>query len=275
MNYWLYISKLFLLIGCLLSVGCSTQQSVITENNKLENTSYNRLDYQGNRYHVHHDVIDKYDIDGKLLFTYSNKSLGEIHSIDVSNPLRVLIFYKNLQQMVITDNTLSVHNGQTIGFDALGMYQVQMVASSKMDNGMWLYDQATFQLKKLSQNFETIYQSGNLEQMIGKIQIEPKLMIENNGYLFLVCPNNGILLFDMYGAYYKTIPVLNVDYIFPADDFVYVAHKGVVEAFHLKSVESATLQLKSTLVDIFGFYNNQFYGFENGKITSSEFTVEK
>jgi hypothetical protein len=28
-------------------------------------------------------------------------------------------------------------------------------------------------------------------------------------------------------------------------------------------------------VDIFGFYNNQFYGFENGKITSSEFTVEK
>lgn len=79
----------------------------------------------------------------------------------------------------------------------------------------------------------------------------------------------------MYGAYYKTIPVINVDYIFPADDFVYVAHEGVVEAFHLKSVESATLQLKSTLVDIFGFYNNQFYGFENGKITSSEFTVEK
>jgi hypothetical protein len=272
MKYVHILYKSCLIGFALLLFGCKVQQNTITTS---RNVSIHKIDYQGSIYHVHNDVIDKYDRENNLLFTYSNKSLGAITTIDVSNPLRPLIFYKDLQQIVITDNTLSIHNSQSINLDVLGMYQVQMIASSKMDNGIWFYDQETFQLTKLTPTFEVIYQSGNLTQLLGKENITPIMMIENNGFLFLVCPNNGILIFDMYGAYYKTIPVYNVDFIYPSDQFIYLVNANQVEAFHLKSIESAVIKLNQSISSIFGFYDNRFYGFVNEEIQSSDFSIEK
>lgn len=274
MNFWrlLYSCSVFTLT--LLILGCSVKNSVVlVETNQLSKSHY-KIDYQGNLYHIHQDVIDKYDRDNKILFTYSNKSLGAINLIDVSNPLRLLIFYKDQQKIVITDNTLSIHNSQSINLEDLGMYQVQIIASSKIDNGIWIYDQSTFQLTKLTPSLAVTYQSGNLTQLLGKKNVTPIMMVENNGFLFLVCPNNGVLIFDMYGAYYKTIPVFNVEFIHPSDQFVYIAHSAKVEAFHLKSVESAMLKLTQPMDTIFGFFDNRFYGLLNGTNVSSEFTIQ-
>lgn len=250
-------------------------QSTRTQTPPDSPASFNVMDAQGNRYFVHQDVVEKFDNTGVLLFSYSNKSLGQIHSLDVSNLLRPILFYKNLQQVVITDNTLSAHSSQTIRFEDLNMYQIERVAASKMDNGIWLYDQATFQLLKLKQNLELLYQSGNLEQLLAINSIAPLFMIENNGYLFMACATNGILIFDMYGAYYKTIPVLTPNFIYLVDQVLYVVHDNEtkIEAFHLQTLASAQLQLEQKITHIFGFYNNRFYGFQDGKVISSGFTV--
>jgi hypothetical protein len=256
------------------SCSSTIKSSQPSSENTKSNTSgliHHAVDLQGSLYQVKNETIYKYDNQGNLLFTYSDKSLGNINTLDVSNPLRPLLFYKDLQLLVITDNTLSVHNRQTISFDDLGFYQVQMVASSRMDNGIWLYDQGTFQLKKMTQNWEIMYQSGNLEQLLGKKAISPQTMIESNGFLYLVCKNNGILIFDMYGAYFKTIPLLDVSFIFPAEHVLYVVQDNQIGAYHLKAHEMLSIEITVSLSTIFGFFDQHFYGLKDGKVERSTF----
>jgi hypothetical protein len=278
-----YLNKI--LLGWMLLlvsfVGCTAPKTVATtspdgNDQVISTTDFYAIDPQGSSYRVKNETIYKYDVQGNLLFTYSDKSLGNISMIDVTNPLRLLIFYKDLQLLVITDNTLSAHNRQTISFDDLGIYQVQMVASSRMDNGIWIYDQGTFQLKKMSQNWEVLYQSGNIEQLLGKKAISPRVMIENNGLLYLVCRNNGILIFDMYGAYYKTLPILDVNYVFPAEQFIYVVQGGDrISAYHIKANETIDIELNTHLTQVFGFFDAHFYGLSDSKIKQSAYRFKE
>jgi hypothetical protein len=269
---FLLVSISIITISC---VGTKTSVPQNVKDKQVATTNYHKVDPQGSVYQVKNETVYKYDSHGNVLFTYSDKSLGNINTIDVSNPLRPLFFYKDLQLLVITDNTLSVHNRQFISFDELGLYQVQMVASSRMDNGVWLYDQGTFQLKKMSQNWEVLYQSGNLEQLLGKKAISPQMMIENNGYLYLVCSNNGILIFDMYGAYFKSIPLLDVDFFFPAEQFIYLVQGDKISGYHLKTHETVSIELTQSLGAVFGFFDQHFYGWLDGKIAQSTFTFKE
>jgi hypothetical protein len=268
-----FVASIF--VGCISSKTATSSSPDHSEKKTTTHQLYYAVDPQGNTYQVKNETVYKYDPQGNLLFTYSDKSLGNINTLDVSNPLRPLLFYKDLQMLVITDNTLSVHNRQTISFDDLGLYQVQMVATSRMDNGIWLYDQGTFQLKKMSQNWEMIYQSGNLEQLLGKKAISPQAMIENNGYLYLVCRNNGLLIFDMYGAYSKSIPLLEVTFFFPSAQFIYVAQGERMSAYHLKAHETIEIKCTTELSSVFGFFDQHFYGLVDGKIVRSTFTFKE
>ena len=51
--------------------------------------------------------VVKYDSSGQLLHTYSNKSLGQPTSLDVSNPMKLMLYYKDFSTIVWLDNTLS------------------------------------------------------------------------------------------------------------------------------------------------------------------------
>src|ERR1700690_3966530 len=66
-------------------------------------------DQLGNFYIIKNDVLEKYDLKGALTKTYNNKTFGKIDLVDASNPMKVLLFYKNFSQIVFLDNTLSLN----------------------------------------------------------------------------------------------------------------------------------------------------------------------
>jgi hypothetical protein len=60
-----------------------------------------------NIYLYHGNSIRKYSPQGQLLYNYSDKSYGAITSVDVNDPLKMLVFYKDFPEIVLLDNTLS------------------------------------------------------------------------------------------------------------------------------------------------------------------------
>jgi hypothetical protein len=42
-------------------------------------------------------------------------------------------------------------------------------------------------------------------------QVQPSMMTEDNGFIYMNNPQVGILVFDRFGAYYKTIPYKNLE----------------------------------------------------------------
>ena len=197
-------------------------------------------DNQSNVYDVKANELTKYNKDGKLLYKYSNKNYGNISFVDASNMLRILIFYKNFLQVVYLDNTLSA-NGETVSLDKIGFQQTQLVCSS-YNNSMWIYDQQNFSLVRLDRNLETIQQTNNLNALQNDT-LQPNSILEYDNRVYLNNPKTGILIFDIYGTYYKTIPVKNATQFQPIGDWVYYLVDKKVKAYNIKTTEEKEFEM--------------------------------
>jgi hypothetical protein len=191
-------------------------------------------DNQSNVYVVEGNELLKYDKKGKLLYKYSNKNLGNISYVDASNMLRILLFYKDFLQVVFLDNTLSA-NGETVSFDKIGFQQAQFVCSSH-NNSMWIYDQQNFSLIRLDRNLEQIQQTNNLNALLSDT-LQPISILEYDNRVYLNNPKSGILIFDIYGTYYKTLPIKNAIQFQPIADWVYFREDKKVKAYNIKTTE--------------------------------------
>ena len=191
-------------------------------------------DNQSNVYVVKANELFKYDKKGRLLYKYSNKNLGNISYVDASNMLRILLFYKDFLQVVFLDNTLSA-NGETVSFDKIGFQQAQLVCSSH-NNSMWIYDQQNFSLIRLDRNLEQIQQTNNLNALLSDT-LQPISILEYDNRVFLNNPRSGILIFDIYGTYYKTLPIKNAIQFQPIADWVYFREDKKVKAYNIKTTE--------------------------------------
>ncbi|MBA3706750.1 MAG: hypothetical protein H0W84_12885 [Bacteroidetes bacterium] len=197
-------------------------------------------DNQSNVYVVKGDELCKYNKAGKQLYKYSNKKFGNISFVDASNMLRLLIFYKNFLQVVFLDNTLSVI-GELVNLDKIGFQQAQLVCSSH-NSGMWLYDQQNFELIRLDQTLEKKQQTGNLRAILNT-SLQPDLLLEYDNKVYLNDTTKGILIFDIYGTYYKTVSVKNTKYFQPIGDWVYFMNGNKVKTYNLKTTEEKEFKM--------------------------------
>ena len=149
------------------------------------------------------DELLKYDITGSLRWRYSNNRFGKLHSVDVSDPLRVVLFYADFQQVVVLNNNLNEITSYSFAKD--GNLLVSVIASAN-NNSLWIFDRASNALIKLSSNFTEDIRSANLYQLFDVV-IDPKKLIASDQYVFLQQKNNGILQFDRFGGFVRELPI--------------------------------------------------------------------
>jgi hypothetical protein len=199
-------------------------------------------DNQNNVYIVVGQELSKYNKAGKLLYKYSNKNMGAISFVDPSNLLKPMLFYKNFLQIVYLDNTLSA-NGDPVALDKTEYRQTQLACAS-YGNGIWVYDQQNLELVRINQNLEKTVNTGNLSVILN-IQLNPNYIIEYNNRVYLNNPETGILVFDIYGTYYKTIPLKNVLHFQPIGEWIYyMVEANKIEAYHLRTTEQKVFDIE-------------------------------
>src|SRR5215213_6836043 len=69
---------------------------------------------------------------------------GQLHSIDVTNPLKVLLHYKDFGTVVALDRLLNIRN--TVDLRKLNIFQAKAVGLS-YDNNIWVFDEQEGKLK--------------------------------------------------------------------------------------------------------------------------------
>jgi hypothetical protein len=143
----------------------------------------------------------KYDASGKLKWNYSIKNLGKLSQVDVRDPMRIVLFYPAFQQVVVLNNNLNEISRYSFIKD--NSKQITLVTSANT-NGYWVFDQNNRELLKLSNDFTDELKSGNIYQQTGK-DLQPDLIQSDDQYVYLHDPKEGILQFDRFGAYSKTI----------------------------------------------------------------------
>ena len=163
-----------------------------------------RSDELGNVFVVKDNRLIKFNASGEQLHTYSNLSFGDITHLDIHDPFKILLYYQPFGQVEVLDHTLSL-TSSAIDLNRLYIGLPTLVCAS-FQGAFWVYNPINFELIRIDQSLEISERSGNLQQVTG-YSIDPNYMSERDNYLYLNDPGTGILIFDKYGSYYKTIPV--------------------------------------------------------------------
>jgi hypothetical protein len=196
-------------------------------------------DNLGNAYVIVANQLLEFDPMGKPKANYSENNHGILRSVDASNPLKLLLFYPDFAQINILNNKLSLQS--TVDLRPIGILLPTLICNSNND-GYWVFDQQDFQLKKIDLNLQVKIESGNITQSTG-YNVQPNFLLEKDYFVYLNNPETGILVFDMYGTYFKTIPFKNIQsFQIIGDELLYVENNKLI-SFNLKKLEEKEILL--------------------------------
>ena len=130
---------------------------------------------------------------------------GNIYSLDVSNPLKIIVYYRDFTTVLVLDRFLKLLN--TVDLRRYGILQAKAVAQS-YDNNYWVFDELDNTIKKIDDNGNVLLQSADFRILFPE-PYNPSYIIDEDGLLYLYDEKRGWLLFDYYGAYKQHIDLLN------------------------------------------------------------------
>jgi len=161
-------------------------------------------DNLGNVYLINPDnQVKKLNANGDSLTVYNDtRRYGDLYSMDVSNPFKALIFYKDFLTIVVVDKFLNRLN--TINLRNYNILQAKAVALS-YDNNYWVFDQWSNTLKKIDDNGKLLLESADF-RLAFTDEFNPQKIIDADGVLYLYDDKIGWKIFDYYGHFKKNLP---------------------------------------------------------------------
>ena len=148
---------------------------VLTRNNQLKKLSAN-----GDSISVYNDV----------------RRYGKVYAMDATNPLKLLLYYKDFGTIVVLDRFLNVRT--TLNLRQHNLFQVKAVSQS-YDNNIWLYDEQEARLKKLDEEGNLLLQFADFRQGMDAAP-SPARIIDYDRQLYLYDPGSGLFIFDYFGS---------------------------------------------------------------------------
>lgn len=150
--------------------------------------------------------LKKLDPSGDSVAAFNDvKKYGNPSLIDVSNPLKILVYYQNFSTVVILDRLLTLRN--TINFRKQNIFSVKALATS-YDNNIWLFDEQDFKLKKINEEGKLLQESTDWRLFLNSVP-SPVKLIDQENYVYAYDENKGFYIFDYYGTLKNTLPFLN------------------------------------------------------------------
>jgi len=199
---------------------------LLTKNNQLK-----KLNENGDSVAVFNDV----------------KKYGNPDFMDVTNPLKTLLYYKNYSTIVTLDRLLAPRN--TINLRKQDIFYVNNVTLS-YDNYIWIFDEEDYRLKKIDEEGKILQSSVDWRMLFDTVPA-PVKMIDRDNFVYLYDTTKGFYIFDYYGGFKNRLTFLNWTNVEVNGNFIYGFKNNSLYSYVLKS-----LQLKEyRLPAFFGKYD--------------------
>lgn len=227
----MFLMKMIKYIGVLLctmlafqAIGANdTLQRIPRANGKLI-----QVDELNNLYIVDKkNGITKYNDTGDSVAFFQIMNNGPIESIDVTDPLRILVHYPNFNKMLVLDRMLAMQN--TIDLKLLQVNQATAVATTK-DGGFWVYDYSQNKLLKYDRQYRVASESNDLRV---SLNVVPRFnyLLERSNELWALSEQNELFVFTRFGDYvnqYKletTEPIVALQRV--GDQLIYATNNKI------------------------------------------------
>ncbi len=156
--------------------------------------------------------------------------------------------------------------GSPILLDDLGHEDVLLSCGSAR-GGFWLFDQQKGQLFNYNSTMMLINKSVSINSLADGVG-SPTWMIEKNNQVYLNIPNYGILVFNAFGSYLNTIPLVSIkDFQLINNSIIYYNNQALIE-YDLKTEQTNSLNLPDSLEIINSkILNNNLYIFMKNRVS--------
>ena len=148
--------------------------------------------------------VKKFDANGDSVAVFNDiKKFGKATLIDVSNPLKVLLYYRDFATVVMLDRFLNVVN--SIDLRKENILQAKVIGQS-YDNKIWVYDELEGKLKKIDEDGKLMLETPDFRLLLGQAPAPVKIFDENK-YVYIYDSTLGVYVFDYYGALKNNIMI--------------------------------------------------------------------
>jgi hypothetical protein len=221
------------------------------------------IDQIGHYYFVEGRTVEKRDEKGSLLFKNSELDYGNIHSIDLTNPLQPILFYKEQGKIAFLDNTLSLQ-GSIIDLFDYGFGQIECFGGSRGD-AYWLWDVSSTELVRVNKQFVRLSSSGNLSQLLGR-EIHPTQIQESGNSLYVTDPAYGVMIFDIYGNYRSSIPLQFDGYVQIDNERIIYTHQQSLKVIGSNKFDEMSYALPSEIQGKVVFFSKKLHCLHNKRM---------
>ena len=168
---------------------------------QTDNKEAFRADKIGSLYTYNASTIKKLTNNRAQAMEYTDAYAGEISTIDVTDPFKILVHFSDYNSVLFLDRFLAPI-GDMIELDQIGIFQPVDIASSSKE-GFWILNSQSNALELYNNNLVKAFSSRRLNGLLKKA-INNYEIIESDQYV-LVYSRFEVLLFDLMGNYIKTI----------------------------------------------------------------------
>jgi hypothetical protein len=217
------------LLFCWLTVfSCETTGKTMMIPGESPQTMIIQADQLGNFFVVNQDgILQKYGPTGKVSFQYNNHRAGKITSFDATEPMKILVFFKESQELILLDNTLSEIS--IIPLNQLDGRYFSAVARTN-DGSLVMYDANNEILLKTDEKLVIEAESFPLFQE-GFPGFKPHQIKCNNQHILLNDPKTGLILMDNFCNFRKIIPIQHATLVALNDDYmVYLKNDKLIKS---------------------------------------------
>ncbi len=176
--------------------------------------------------------VKKLNANGDSVAIFNDvKRFGQATLIDVSNPLKVLLFYKDFATVVVLDRFLNVVN--SIDLRKQNILQAKAVAQS-YDNKIWVFDELESKLKKVDEDGKILLETPDFRQLFGQAPT-PQKIFDQDQYVYLYDSTQPVFVFDYYGALKNKILISGWQNFKVAGKYIFGSNGDILHRYEISS----------------------------------------
>lgn len=139
--------------------------------------------------------------------SYANAQLGKITSVDIKNPLKILLFYRDFNTVILLDNKLNELSNR-IDFNETLFSKNVFLTESSSNNNLWIYSLDDNTLQIYNYKTEKI-QFTSQPLVFDNTRFKAKKLVGSYKNCWLI-GEESILQFNQYGIFLNELEISDV-----------------------------------------------------------------
>jgi hypothetical protein len=209
--------------------------------------------------------VRKLDIKGDSVAAFNDvRKFGKATWIDVSNPLKVLLYYKDFTTVVALDRFLNIRNSTDLRKQ--NIFQAKAIGQS-YDNKIWVYDELENKLKKIDEDGKLLQETPDFRLLLGQ-SISPISIFDENKYVYLYDSTYGVYVFDYFGTLKNNILIQHWQNFKVAGKYIYGSRNDTLYRYEINSFRYDEWKMPAQISQStsFNFTSSRLYALKNNAI---------